>query len=89
MKAVISVIGQDGVGIIAKVSNKCNDRNANILDISQNVFDDTFAMIMVVDVSQINCEFASFAEEFELLGKELGLVIHVTHSDLFNSMHRI
>jgi ACT domain-containing protein len=89
MKAIITVLGKDSVGIIARVSAECSNYKANILDITQKVFTDTFAMIMMVDTSELNTEFADFAEHLEKLGKELGLVIKVTHEDLFNSMHRI
>ena len=89
MKAIITVIGKDSVGIIARVSAECSSYKANILDITQKVFTDTFAMIMMVDTAEMKAEFADFAEHLEAIGKELGLVIKVTHEDLFNSMHRI
>mgnify|MGYP003766774605 CR=1 FL=1 len=88
-KAVITVIGNDTVGIIAKVSNKCFDFNANILDITQKVFSDTFCMIMMIDISNINSDFDTFVDELEKLGKEMGLAIRTMHEDIFNSMHRI
>lgn len=89
MKAVITVIGKDTVGIIAKVSNECFLYNVNILDITQKVFDNTFAMIMMVDVSGVNISFADFVDKMALLGKENNLSIHTMHEDIFNSMHRI
>ena len=89
MKAVITVIGKDNVGIIAKVSAKCADFGVNILDITQKVFTDTFAMIMMVDISNLGDGFSTFADCLEALGKESGLVIKTVHEDLFNSMHRI
>ncbi len=89
MKAIITVLGKDSMGIIAKVSAECAEYKANILDITQKVFTDTFAMIMMVDTSELNIAFADFSEHLEKLGNNLGLVIKVTHEDLFNSMHRI
>ncbi len=89
MRAVISVIGKDTVGILAKVSEKCASVNANIVDVTQTILQDMFVMIMMVDISAINCEFAEMATAFEQLGGEMGLSIHAMHEDIFNSMHRI
>lgn len=89
MRAVISVIGKDTVGILAKVSEKCAFVNANILDVTQTILQDMFVMIMMVDISKINCEFADMASAFEKLGDDMGLSIHAMHEDIFNSMHRI
>ncbi len=88
-KAVITVIGTDAVGIIAKVSGKCSEYGVNILDITQKVYDTTFAMIMLVDASKINVSFSDFVEIMKETGKEMGVVIRATHEDLFNAMHRI
>ena len=89
MRAVISVIGKDTVGILAKVSEKCASMNANIVDVTQTILQDMFVMIMMVDISGLNCEFSEMASSFEKLGEELGLSIHAMHEDIFNSMHRI
>lgn len=88
-KAVITVIGTDAVGIIAKVSGKCSECGVNILDITQKVYDTTFAMIMLVDTSKINISFSEFGEIMKSLGKEMNVVIRATHEDLFNAMHRV
>ena len=88
-KAVITVIGTDAVGIIAKVSGKCSEYGVNILDITQKVYDTTFAMIMLVDASKINVSFSDFVEIMKETGNEMGVVIRATHEDLFNAMHRI
>lgn len=88
-KAIITVIGVDAVGIIAKVSGKCSEYGVNILDITQKVFDDTFAMIMMVETEHMNVSFVEFTEVMKNTGKELGVVIHATHEDIFNAMHRI
>ena len=89
MKAVITVIGTDMVGIIAKVSGKCTEYGVNILDITQKVFDGTFAMIMMVDMTGIRSDFSEFVDCMDETGRELGVVIKTIHEDLFNSMHRI
>lgn len=89
MKAVITVIGKDMVGILAKVSNICADSNVNILDVSQSVLQDMFCMIMMADTSKCNVEFSKFSDTLSKYGEENGLAIHVMHEDIFNSMHRI
>jgi len=89
MKAVISVVGKDSVGIIAKVSARCADFGANILDISQTVLNDYFTMIMIVEIDKLNVRFTEFVDAMALLGRENGLDIHAMHEDIFNSMHRI
>ncbi|MDL2287212.1 ACT domain-containing protein [Eubacteriales bacterium OttesenSCG-928-G02] len=89
MKAVISVTGKDNMGIIAKVSNKCTDIGANILDISQTVLSDYFVMIMLVDISKLSIQFGSFVDTMSELGKQNNLAIYTMHEDIFNSMHKI
>ena len=89
MKAVISVVGKDAVGIIAKVSNVCADYGVNIVDISQTVLQDYFSMIMLVEVDKINIPFRDFVDKMNILGKESHLEIHAMHEDIFNAMHRI
>ncbi|MBR2460443.1 MAG: ACT domain-containing protein [Clostridia bacterium] len=88
-KAIITVIGTDAVGIIAKVSGKCSEYGVNIIDITQKVFENTFAMIMQVDTAAMTVSFVEFTESMKATGKELGVVIHATHEDIFNAMHRI
>jgi len=89
MRAVITVIGKDTVGILAKVSAICLNFNANIIDVTQTVMTDLFAMIMLADISQINQPFSAFSAQMKALGEKQGLSIHVMHEDLFNSMHKI
>lgn len=89
MRAVITVIGRDMVGILAKVSNECADANANIIEVTQSVLQDMFAMIMLVEISELNCPLATLGERMDRLGEHLGLKIHVMHEDIFNSMHRV
>ncbi len=89
MKAVITVIGNDRVGIICSVSNILAKANVNILDISQTIMKDIFTMIMLVDISNSASDFTSIKKDLENLGVELGLSIRIQHEDIFNSMHRI
>ena len=89
MKAVISVTGRDSMGIIAKISAACAEYKANIVDISQSVLSEYFAMIMVVDISEINMPFTAFVDDMKAMGEAEGLDIRTMHEDIFNSMHRI
>ena len=89
MKAVITVTGKDNVGIIAKVSNECAKFGVNILDISQSVLQEYFAMIMIVEINDLNIDFGKFVDEMVELGKKSSLQIQTMHEDIFNSMHKI
>ena len=89
MKAVITVIGKDTVGIIAAVSSECAKYSVNIVDITQSVLKDYFAMIMLVDINTINTAFSDFSDRLSELGREKGLDIRVMHEDIFNAMHKI
>lgn len=89
MRAVLTVLGKDRVGIMAKVSDKCADCNANIIEVTQTVLQELFCMIMMIDISKLNCEMSELVSKMEDLGSESGLSIHVMHEDIFNSMHRI
>ncbi|MGN0607465.1 MAG: ACT domain-containing protein [Oscillospiraceae bacterium] len=89
MRAVISVVGKDNVGILAKVSGICSKHNVNIVEVSQSVLQDMFAMIMMADIKDISTSFTNFSDDMTELGKSLNLSIHTMHEDIFNSMHRI
>lgn len=89
MKAVITVTGKDKVGIIALSSSECAKYGANIIDISQTVMKEYFAMIMLVELSGLTTDFATFADEMQKAGAECGVDIRVMHEDIFNTMHRI
>lgn len=89
MRAVLSVIGKDGVGILANVSNKCKEANANVADVNQTTMQDMFCMIMLIEIDQLNKEFTAFVDEMNKYGDSLGLKIHVMHEDIFKSMHTI
>ena len=89
MKAVITVTGKDCVGIIAKVSTECAKYDANIVDISQSVLSDYFAMIMLADIDDLKVPFSEFVDIMSNVGQERGLSINVMHEDIFNTMHHI
>lgn len=89
MKAVVTVTGKDRVGIIAMASRECAKYGANIVDISQTVLAEYFAMIMLVELDGLNTDFKSFAEAMKAAGEECSVDIRVMHEDIFNSMHRI
>ena len=88
MRAVLTVIGKDTVGILAKVSTICAEYNGNVIEVTQSVLQDMFAMIMMVDISDLNVEFTVLADRMTKLGEELGLSIHTMHEDIFDAMHR-
>lgn len=89
MKAVLTVIGRDKVGIIYKVSELLAENNINILDISQTILDGYFTMIMIVDIASVEAAFAGIQQKLDDLGKEMQLSIRIQHEDIFNSMHKI
>lgn len=88
-RAIITVIGKDMRGIIAKVSTLLYDKEVNILDITQTLMQDMFTMIMLCDISEKKVSFSELVEILDKLGEELGLSIRIQHEDIFNSMHRI
>ena len=87
--AVISVLGKDKVGIIAKVSTLLADNKININDISQTILDGIFTMIMMVDLKDNDIENSDIVDKLNALGEELGVTITIQHTDLFDRMHRI
>jgi len=89
MRAVVTVIGKDRIGIIAGVSAILAESSSNILDISQTTMQEIFTMIMMVDISKLIIPFSDLSDKLEKKGKELGLSIKIQHEDIFNSMHRI
>lgn len=89
MKAVVTVVGKDSVGILATISSECAKYSVNILEVSQTILQDMFCMIMIGDVDKLNVPFGEFAEKMEAKGNEINMSIHVMHEDIFNSMHRI
>ncbi len=89
MNAIVTVLGQDRVGIIAAVCNRLANYNVNILDISQTILQGAFTMVMAVDVSQSTASFGELGKGLNDLGAELGLSIRIQREDIFNAMHSI
>ena len=89
MNAVLSVVGRDTVGILASVSSKCAEYEANVIDVSQTVINNYFAMFMIINIDKLTIDFNDFVDELVNLGKEKSLEIHVMHEDIFNLMHKI
>ena len=88
-KTIITVVGKDAVGIIAKVCNYLAENQVNIEDISQTIVQGYFNMIIVADISESPKSNAEMATELEKVGEEIGVVIRCQHEDIFNMMHRI
>lgn len=89
MRAVITVVGKDTVGILARISTECAAHKINVEEVTQSILRDLFAMIMMVDIEKSDIPFTEFAETLENIGKEMGLSVHAMHEDLFNAMHTI
>ena len=89
MKAIVTVVGKDRVGIIAGVCIKLAEYNINVLDISQTVMQGYFTMMMAVDVSGSTLPLAELCQAMEQAGKDMGLSIKVQREDIFEAMHRI
>ncbi|WMI82714.1 ACT domain-containing protein [Anaerotignum sp. MB30-C6] len=88
-KAVITVVGQDAVGITARVCTLLADTNINILDISQTIVGGYFNMVTVVDITNATSDYNEISAKFDALGNEMGLKIRVQHTRIFDAMHRI
>ena len=86
---VITVVGKDTVGIIAKVCTYLAENNVNILDISQTIVQDYFNMMMIVDANGSQKKFGELADDLENLGGEIGVQIKMQSEDIFNIMHRV
>lgn len=89
MKAVITVVGKDTVGILAKVSNACAEVDVNIAEVSQSILNDMFCMIMIGEIDKMSIPFDELCKKLEKLGDDNNLKIHCMHEDIFNSMHKI
>lgn len=89
MNAIVTVVGKDKVGIIAKVCIALADKNVNVLDISQTILDGSFTMIMAVDVAACTVPFADLKAALTELGKEMELSIHIQREEIFDAMHTI
>ena len=89
MKAIVTVVGKDRVGIIANVCTALANFNVNVLDISQTVMEGYFTMMMAAEVSQCTLSLGELCTEMERIGREMGLSIRVQREDIFEAMHRI
>jgi ACT domain-containing protein len=87
--AVITVLGRDAIGIIAKISNLLFEHNININDITQTILQDIFTMIMIVDLSGSDIDIKDLSDKLDKLGEDIGLSIRIQLAELFNAMHRI
>lgn len=86
-KAVVTVIGKDMVGILAKVSTACAQANANVIEVTQSVLEDFFCMVMIIDITQATMQIEQMQKS--IAEKVPGMQVHVMHENIFNSMHRI
>lgn len=89
MKAVITVLGKDTVGILAKVSSACAEEGVNIVEVTQSVMQDLFAMIMLAEIKEADVTVEGLTKKLDKVGEEMGVKVHVMHEDIFNSMHKI
>ena len=88
-KAVVTVLGFDRKGIIARVSGVLYERGINILDISQTILDGYFNMVMIVDLSEPTCSFDELQDDLNRLGAEVGVQIRIQKNEIFEAMHQI
>ncbi len=88
-KVIITVVGRDTVGIMAKVCTYLAEKEVNILDISQTIVQEYFSMMMIADMSSSNCAFEVFSSELEQIGTDIGVTIKCQKEEIFTKMHRI
>lgn len=86
-KAVVTVIGKDMVGILAKVSTACAEANANVIEVTQSVLDTFFCMVMIIDITEADKQIDQLQKS--IAEKVPAMQVHVMHENIFNSMHRI
>ena len=89
MKAFITVMGHDTVGVVAKVSTLCSELNINIEDVTQSILQGMFAMIMLVDISKCSVSHEELHQRMDALAKEMGMQINLTRQEVFDAMHTI
>lgn len=89
MRAVVTVMGKDRSGIIAKISGVLYEYNVNVLDIRQNVMEDIFAMTMLVDLTKCSVELSELSKIMEETGRTIAVKVIIMHEDVFNAMHRV
>jgi ACT domain-containing protein len=89
MKGIITVVGKDTKGIIARISGHLFERDINIMDLNQTIVHGFFNMVMIVDLTGHADRFPALAQSLSQLGEEIGMLVKLQHEDIFNSMHRI
>lgn len=89
MRAIVTVIGKDSVGIIARVADCLSEHGVNVEDISQTVLQDYFVMIMLADLKKATCSVKELSDKLDALGEKIGVQAKIQHEDIFNAMHRI
>ena len=88
-KAIVTVIGEDKVGIIAQISTLLMEHNVNIIDLTQKVLENIFTMTMIVDVSKVSASFEALNDALQQAGEKMGLDIRIQRTEIFTAMHRI
>lgn len=89
MRAIITVVGKDKIGIIAGITSVLSKHKVNVLDISQTILQEYFTMIMLVDLSRMEISLAELKQKLEKEGSNLGVSVRIQHEEIFQSMHRI
>ena len=89
MKAVITVVGRDTVGVVAKVSGVCSELNINIEDVTQSIMQELFCTIMLVNLEKCNVSHDAMRARFAKAGEEMGMQVNITRQEVFDAMHRI
>ena len=89
MPAGLAVIGRDSGGTRAAIRADCARHRANVIEVTQSVLQDMFAMIMLIDIHDLDCDFSHLSRELKATGEKMNLVVHVMHEDVFNSMHHV
>ena len=89
MKAIITVIGKDSVGILSKVSSACAEADVNIIEVTQSVLQDMFAMVMLVEIDKSTLGFDALSEKLQKVGEESNTKVHIMHEEICNRMHKI
>ena len=88
-KTIVTVVGKDSVGIIAKVCTYLSENKVNVLDISQTIVDGYFNMMMIADINGADKDFNTISEDLDKIGEEIGVIIKIQLEDIFEKMHRI
>jgi ACT domain-containing protein len=88
-RTIITVVGKDTIGIIAKICTYLAEKNINILDISQTIIQGIFNMMMIVDITKMDIDFVTFIDQITKIGEDTGVQVRCQREDIFDKMHRI